>query len=1258
MTAEGGEPREEGAKDRAPGAKVIERPDSPPVRYSPPTTLRLIVITLLYHWRSNLAVACGVAAGAAVLTGALLVGDSMRGSLRHLTLERLGRIDSALVTDHLFRARWADEWAAEAAFSTRFAAAVPAILLRVSLENPNPQSLARASRVDLIGCDARFWRLGSGGPKQAPRAREIVLNGPLAEQLGVRAGDTVLLRLPRPGAVAADSPLGNKRETIVTQRLTVCEVIPAEGLGRFGLRATQQLVHNAYVPLEWLANQLGQPGGANAIFLAGNDRNPSAASADVAAIQSLVHPTPADEGLTVQDTPRGYVNITSDRMLLPAAAEAAIVEALRQGGGKEGRTIQPALTYLANAIAVGDREIPYSTATAIDFSAAAPLGPFVSTDGKVLPPLGANEIALNAWAADNLHAKVGDSVRMTFFEPESIDGQVRDKTVALRLAAVVRLSDAADDRALTPPVKGITDELTMADWNPPFPFHADRVRPADEQYWRRYGPTPKAFVSLATGRQLWGSRFGQATAIRVGESGTVKAEGGGRKAEEGNAKPGVANSRFQGPHPNPLPEGEGTTTIVLPEGEGTTTIVSASQRVLRQLQEHLDPSAMGFLVQPIKAQALAASAGTTPFGGLFVLLSLFVIAAAMMLVALLFRLGVEQRAVQIGILMAVGLSRRNIRRLLLGEGLAVAAVGSVLGVPLGIGYAALMLLGLRTWWLGAIGTPFLRLCLTSESLLIGCLSGMVTVMAAILWSVRRIGHVPVRRLLAGQVASPQTLQRGQSHFRRTKSGTVPRTKIGTVFRTKIGTIPLKAQELLLVLLAIVPAVVLLGLSWAVRISAEAQAGAFFMVGATSLMALLILVWLRWKTGRTGPAVAVGRGNVARMALRNAARNPGRSTLTVGLVAAASFLIVAVSAFHVDPSQQTPALRSGNGGFALVAESDQPIFQNLNSPEGRDALGFSPDDEKLLAGSTIIGARVRPGDDASCLNLYQPRQPRLLGLPARFLDRDGFAWADKPRDCVNPWLLLNDDLGRDADGVARVPVILEKNTANYSLHLWGGLGETFDITDSRGAPLRLQVVALLADSIFQSDLLISETALLKQFPDVSGYRFFLVETPPGQTNLVRAALHRNLGDYGFAMETTGQRLAAFLAVQNTYLSTFQSLGGLGLLLGTFGLAAVQLRNVLERHGELAILRAAGFRRRTLAWLVLLENAVLLGTGLLVGLLAALLAVLPQVLEHATSIPWASLGATLAAVFLTGLLAGALAVRAAVRIPLLDAICHDS
>jgi ABC-type antimicrobial peptide transport system permease subunit len=231
-------------------------------------------------------------------------------------------------------------------------------------------------------------------------------------------------------------------------------------------------------------------------------------------------------------------------------------------------------------------------------------------------------------------------------------------------------------------------------------------------------------------------------------------------------------------------------------------------------------------------------------------------------------------------------------------------------------------------------------------------------------------------------------------------------------------------------------------------------------------------------------------------------------------------------------------------------------------------------------------------------------------------------------------------------------VVDFNTATYSLKK--GLGDTIEVTDGDGKKAYLQIVGMLKNSIFQGDVIISETNFLQLFPEVNGYRFFLVDTKGQPETEVRQALEDSLGDYGFDAETSNARLEAFFAVQNTYLSTFQSLGGLGLLLGTFGLATVQLRSVLERRGELALLRAAGFRRSLLARLVMLENVVLLVGGLALGVLAALVAVLPHWFLGGASIPWLSLAATLCAVLAAGLLAGLLAVRATLRAELIPAL----
>ncbi len=129
------------------------------------------------------------------------------------------------------------------------------------------------------------------------------------------------------------------------------------------------------------------------------------------------------------------------------------------------------------------------------------------------------------------------------------------------------------------------------------------------------------------------------------------------------------------------------------------------------------------------------------------------------------------------------------------------------------------------------------------------------------------------------------------------------------------------------------------------------------------------------------------------------------------------------------------------------------------------------------------------------------------------------------------------------------------------------------------------------------------------------------------------------------------------MENTYLTTFQALGSLGLLLGSLGLAVVLLRAVWERRAELALLRALGFRRRTLAWLVLAENSFLLLVGLLVGAVAALLSILPQLISGAGAVPWSDLALLFAGVLAVALTAGAVAVAGTLRAPIVPALRRE-
>jgi hypothetical protein len=187
-----------------------------------------------------------------------------------------------------------------------------------------------------------------------------------------------------------------------------------------------------------------------------------------------------------------------------------------------------------------------------------------------------------------------------------------------------------------------------------------------------------------------------------------------------------------------------------------------------------------------------------------------------------------------------------------------------------------------------------------------------------------------------------------------------------------------------------------------------QAAGFF--GAGTLMLVSLLAFIAYRLSRRVKRSLRGNGwlAISRLGFRNASFKPGRSVLCIALVGAATFIIVSVDAFRRDASTTSFERNSGTGGFQLMAESLLPIVHNANGQEGREALGLnsSPDE---LASVSFTRFRMRPGDDASCLNLYQPTNPRILGANSDFIRSGRFAFsnslAESPEERTNPWLLI-------------------------------------------------------------------------------------------------------------------------------------------------------------------------------------------------------------------------------------------------------------
>jgi len=1117
---------------------------------------RLLLRSLRYYWRTNLAVVAGVATAVAVLAGALLVGTSVRASLRDLLEQRLGATDVVVSSDRFFREDLAAAFAPED--SAGRAASAPIVRLQGVLSH------ARASRrtreVQVYGVDERFWRF-HGVARSGPEGRSAFVGADLAAVLDVKPGDDLLLRVETADWIPRESLYGRREEAARTIRLSCGAVLPADELGGFALQPTQGSVLAVFVPLARLQRDLGQPARVNTV-LVGRTREP----ADPAAIRAVLARSLslADLGVTVRALPsgRGAV-VESERLLLgEPLARAALVAAADTGLVASG-----VFSYLANTIRANGREIPYSVI------AAAELGEDALTAVRRVDAGGApaavapdESIWLNEWAWRDLRASPGDEIEVDYYRWHD-SGQLSTETARFRLAGVVAIGGDIGT-ALAPEVPGVSEARDIRAWDPPFPMDVRRIRAEDEDYWHRHRATPKAFVTLARGQELWRSRFGQLTSVRVA-----------------------------------APQGDPATA------EGVPLAFTEA------LRGRLDVEAAGFAVTPVRARGLAGSEGATDFGEYFVYFSFFLIAGAVLLAALFFRLGVEQRVREIGILRAVGFPPAAVRRLFLLEGAVLAGAGSLAGAAGAVGYGGLLVAGLRTWWVGAVGTTQVFLHLSARDVAVGAAAGMAAAIIAVLWSLRALRHATAPSMLAGVLESRAA-----------------RARRGRAFAWVAAA-------------AAVAAAGLLAGTWAGAVPGVA---AVFGSGALLLASMLALIAASLRRTPAHGFVEPGWTALARLGVGYAAFRPGRSLLCVALIAFATFVIVSVEAFRKEPGLADLSPSSGTGGFPLLAREALPILIDPNSEAGKDALGIGAPEHPEFAQVRFVPFRERPGEDASCLNLYAPQEPRILGASPAFVREARFRFqaslAATEDERQHPWRLLE-----SVRPGGPIPAVADATTLQYVLHR--ALGDELVVRGDDGTPVRLRLVAALGDSVLQGALVIGEANFLRAFPDREGFRFFLLDVPPAAAPALARPLEEALADWGVAIESSADRLAAFHRVENTYLSTFQSLGILGLALGTLGLAAVVLRNVLERRRELALLRAVGFGGRTILFIIAVETTVLVAAGVACGSASALVAIVPAILARGGSPPLAAAGAMFAAVMAAGLAASLAAAVAVRRMPLL-------
>jgi len=1058
------------------------------------TRLRYIIKSFIHYFRANLLVALGVAISAMVLTGSLIIGDSVRFSLKQAAFYRLGNITHLVsVRERYFRQEMANEMEAD---NSRLKA-TPVLLLEGMAVADGGQR--RANKIQVLGVDDDFYEVSRTEIYKNLTANEIAISRNLSEKLQVSEGDNILLRIKKASLIPMNAPFISAEETSLSLRATISKIVSKEELGRFNLKNSQTAPYNVFMSIDRLNRLMELNGKANQLLVVSSLDNGSV----LMSVENCLKPE--DAGLQMNTIEQGKeIEISTERVFL----DNKLAETLQLLPGAE-----PVLTYFVNEIqkvAGPDNTIPYS---------------FVSSVGSNLKP---HEIILNSWSAEDLQAKPGDSIRLNYFEIGPLR-QLVEKESSFVVKEIIPMSSPLCDPDRVPHLPGLSDAGHCREWEAGVPINLDAIRDKDEEYWNDYKGTPKAFVSMEAALKMWSNRFGDYTAVRY-------------PADQFN-----------------------------------------KQEYGRAFEANISPVDLGMFVEPIREQGVDAAQNGTDFSGLFIGLSFFLLIAAIVLTALLFRLNLENRSAHVGLLRALGFKQKEVRKFYLTEGLLTALFGALVGGISSVFYTQLVFRVLNTLWFDIVRTNVLEIKIIPATLGIGLLISVVVSLLAI--------FVSLHRFQRKQIADLQKILITQKH---------------------------QSRELIYTFIGRITLLIALGFFVMQLLSAQQDPSMFFVSGGLLLVAFLLLFRKVLVSFSSKKRKSLSKRRLPQM---NLSRNISRSMTVVTLFALGTFITVSTGSNKLDLFANAQDKSSGTGGFLYFAETTMPVLFNINDSNKRAEEGIYED-------YSIVQFRQVEGDDASCLNLNRIAQPAILGVDPEAL-AGRFSFATKIKELEgDPWLELNRETG---DGT--IPAIADQTVIQWGLQK--KIGDVLMYQNELGDTIRLKLIAGTTPSIFQGYVIISNRQFLKNYPTSSGSNVFLVDGDPENETAIGDELQSVFRDYGWEMENTARRLVEFYSVTNTYLSIFLALGTLGLILGTIGLAVILARTILERRREIAMMRAIGFRIKELFNVLTAEYLVLLFFGVLIGFVAAVMATLPSFLSTNTDVSISTVIVALVLILINGL-----------------------
>jgi len=439
---------------------------------------RLLLQNLKYFRKEHALLFAGMILSTAILTCALIIGDSVKYSLNTLVSKRLGQTQQIVLTQERFF---------PATFSNKLENELNTTVAPVLLERgmaSSDQSIV--PDVQVCGVDRSFWKMGNTTQPEL-NADEVIINEKLAIKLKLAVGDEMVLRMEKVGFITKNAPFVPDENNSTALRMKVKAIADEHSFGNFNIKTNQITPYSVFLSLNRLSTLHFKGTFANLMLISENSKTVTEINEAIKKCWSMEELNLKFRTVKTQHK----IELTSDRVFI----DNQVLSLLQ----REKLTPEPVFTYLINYIHSGNKATPYSFVSAL------------STYEDYEPKK--DEIILNSWLADDLGVKLNDTIRLQYFTLESFR-KLDEQSKSFIVKKIVDIKGFAADSMLMPGFEGLANVDRCSDWEAGIPMDFSKIRDKDEAWWKNHRGTPKAFISYQTATELWSKDLGNATSIR------------------------------------------------------------------------------------------------------------------------------------------------------------------------------------------------------------------------------------------------------------------------------------------------------------------------------------------------------------------------------------------------------------------------------------------------------------------------------------------------------------------------------------------------------------------------------------------------------------------------------------------------------------------------------------------------------------------------------------------------------------------------